>query len=136
MLLVEDESALRKLMTKVLEGEGFQVLGAKDGEQAAAICKSWAEPIDMVVTDLAMPKLNGLQLKEIVADLRPTAKFLLMSGYPEDVVEDPSILPTDTAFLEKPFLPEELIRKIRQVLRSTNGASPGSESAAAADVGT
>lgn len=136
VLLVEDESALRKLMTKVLEGEGFQVLGAKDGEQAAAICKSWAEPIDMVVTDLAMPKLNGLQLKEIVADLRPTAKFLLMSGYPEDVVEDPSILPTDTAFLEKPFLPEELIRKIRQVLRSTNGASPGSESAAAADVGT
>jgi len=129
VLLVEDESALRRLMVKVLEGEGFQVLEAKDGEQAVAICRSWAEPIDMVVTDLAMPKLNGLQLKEIVAVLVPTAKFLVISGYAEDVVEDPTILQKGTAFLEKPFLPEELICKIRQVLKDRDDEPTGFESA-------
>jgi len=136
VLVVEDEGALRKLMTKVLEGAGFQVVEAKDGEQAVEICKSWAEPIDMVVSDLAMPKLNGLQLKEIVAGLRPTVKFLLISGYAEDVVEDPTILRTDTNFLEKPFLPDELILKVRQVLRGKSGEPPGFASALPADVGT
>jgi two-component system cell cycle sensor histidine kinase/response regulator CckA len=127
ILLVEDEAALRKLMTKVLAGEGFQVLEAKDGEQAATICKSWTESIDMVVTDLAMPKLNGLQLKDIVAELRPTAKVLLISGYAGDVADDPTIL-TGTPFLEKPFLPDDLIRKIRQVLKGKEGEPSGSES--------
>jgi len=136
VLVVEDESALRKLMTKVLEVEGFQVVEAKDGEQAVAICKSWAEPIDLVVTDLAMPKLNGLQLKEIVAGLRPAVRFLLISGYAEDVVKDPTILRTDTALLEKPFLPDELVHKIRQILRGKNGELRGFESAPPADVGT
>ena len=109
---------------------------AKDGEQAAEICKSWAEPIDMVVSDLAMPKVTGLQLKEIVAGLRPTVRFLLISGYAEDVVEDPAILRDDTNFLEKPFLPDELILKVRQVLRGKSGEPPGVESTPPADVGT
>ena len=136
VLVVEDEGALRKLMTKVLERAGFQVVEAKDGEQAVETCKSWAEPIDMVVSDLAMPKLNGLQLKEIVAGLRPAVKFLLISGYAEDVVEDPTILRTDTNFLEKPFMPDELILKVRQVLRGKSGEPPGFASALPADVGT
>ena len=136
VLLVEDEGALRKLMTKVLERAGFQVVEAKDGEQAVEICKSCAEPLDMVVSDLAMPKLNGLQLKEIVAGLRPKLKFLLISGYAEDVVEDPTILRTDTNFLEKPFLPDELILKVREILQGKNGEQTGVESAPPADVGT
>ena len=136
VLVVEDDSALRKLMIKVLDGAGFQVVEAKDGEQAVEICKNWAEPIDIVVSDLAMPKLTGLQLKEIVAGLRPTVKFLLMSGYAEDVVEDPSILQTDTNFLEKPFLPDDLILKVRQVLRGKSGEPTGVESERPADVGT
>ena len=122
ILLVEDEAALRRLMTKVLSGEGFQVLEAKDGEHAATICKTWSESIDLVVTDLAMPKLNGLQLKDIVAGLRPAAKVLLISGYSGDVVDDPSILQTGAAFLEKPFLPDDLIRKIHQVLKGKEEA--------------
>lgn len=136
VLVVEDESALRKLMIKVLEGEGFQVVEAKDGEQAAAICKSWAEPIDLVVSDLAMPKMNGLQLKEIVAGLRPTLKFLLISGYAEDVIEGHTLLRADTDFLEKPFLPDDLIRKVRQVLQGKSGEPTRVDSAPSADVGT
>jgi two-component system, cell cycle sensor histidine kinase and response regulator CckA len=136
VLVVEDESALRKLMTKVFERAGFQVVEAKDGEQAVEICKSWAEPLDMVVSDLAMPKLNGLQLKEAVSGLCPAAKFLLISGYAEDVVEDPAILRKDTNFLEKPFLPDELILKVREILRGKNGEPTAVESAPPADVGT
>ncbi len=136
VLVVEDEGALRKLMTKVLERAGFHVVEAKDGEQAVEICKSGAEPLDMVVSDLAMPKLNGLQLKEAVSGLCPKLKFLLISGYAEDVVEDPTILRTDTNFLEKPFLPDELILKVREVLRGKSGEPTGVESAPPADVGT
>ena len=129
VLVVEDESALRKLMTKVLERASFHVVEAKDAEQAVEICKSWTEPLDMVVSDLAMPKLNGLQLKEIVSGLRPKLKFLLISGYAEDVVEDPAILRKDTNFLEKPFLPDELILKVREILRGKSGQPTGVESA-------
>jgi signal transduction histidine kinase/ActR/RegA family two-component response regulator len=136
VLVVEDDSALRKLMMKVLEGAEFQVVEAKDGEQAVEICKSSVERIDIVVSDLAMPKLTGLQLKEIAAGVRPTAKFLLISGYAEDVVEDPAILRADTNFLEKPFLPDELILKVRQILGDKSAAPPAVESAPPADVGT
>ncbi|MGA7931116.1 MAG: ATP-binding protein, partial [Candidatus Sulfotelmatobacter sp.] len=137
VLVVEDDNALRRLMMKVLDGAGFQVVEAKDGEQAVEICKSWAEPIDVVVSDLAMPKLTGLQLKEIVAGLRPTVKFLLISGYAEDVIEDPTILRADTNFLEKPFLPDELLLKVREVLRGKGGELTGGvESERPADVGT
>ncbi|MGB9235326.1 MAG: PAS domain S-box protein [Terriglobales bacterium] len=134
VLIVEDDGALRKLMVKVLEEAAFHVVEAKDGEQAMEICKRWAEPIDIVVSDLAMPKLTGLQLREIVARQHPTVKFLLISGYAEDVVEDPAILHADTNFLEKPFLPAELILKVRQIL-GKSGESPA-ESAPPADVGT
>ena len=134
ILVVEDDSALRKLMVKVLDAAGFQIVEAKDGEQAAEICKSWVEPIDMVVSDLAMPKLTGLKLKEIVAGLHPATKFLLISGFAEDVVEDPSILRADSNFMEKPFLPDELVLKVRQILRG-NGESTGADSARPAGAG-
>jgi CheY-like chemotaxis protein len=136
VLVVEDEGALRKLMTKILERAGFQVVEAKDGEQAVEICKSGAEPLDMVVSDLAMPKLNGLQLKEMVSGLCPAAKFLLISGYAEDVVEDPSLLRTDTNFLEKPFLPDELVLKVREILQGRSSEATGAKATPPADVGT
>ena len=136
VLVVEDDSALRKLMMKVLEGAEFQVVEAKDGEQAVEICKNWAEPIDIVVSDLVMPKLNGLQLKEIVAGLHPSLKFLLISGYAEDVIDDPTILRTDTNFLEKPFLPDELVLKVRQILQARSAEPTRVKSERPADVGT
>jgi PAS domain S-box-containing protein len=121
VLLVEDESALRKLIRQVLARDGFTVLEAKDGEQALSLCERHPQPIDLVVTDLVMPKLNGFQLREKVAGLQPAAKFLLISGYAEDAIENPAVLHGDMGFLEKPFLPDELIHKVRQVLKG-NGA--------------
>jgi len=122
ILLVEDESGLRKLMNKVLETQGYRVLEAKDGEEALSICQDNLAHIDLVVTDYAMPRMTGLQLKEKVLALRPGMKFLLISGYAEGVVEDSLQQGLNSGdFLEKPFLPEELARKVREMLGRANG---------------
>jgi CheY-like chemotaxis protein len=122
VLLVEDESGLRRLMKKVLDRQNYQVLEAKDGEEALSICQDRLAHIDLVVTDYAMPRMTGLQLKERVLALRPNLKFLLISGYAEGVVEDGSQQNLNGGdFLEKPFLPEELARKVREILGRING---------------
>lgn len=130
ILLVEDESGLRKLMTKVLERQNYQVLEAKDGEEALSICQDSLAHIDLVVTDYAMPRMTGLQLKEKIGALNPSMKFLLISGYAEGVVEDnlQQVL-NGGDFLEKPFLPEELARKVREMLSRSNGKQEESSGA-------
>ena len=122
ILFVEDEPGLRKLMSKVLEKQGYRVLEAKDGEEALSICQESLAQIDLVVTDYAMPRMTGLQLKEEILTLRPDMKFLLISGYAEGVVEN-NLKPdlNGEEFLEKPSLPEELARKVREMLRRANG---------------
>ncbi len=122
ILLVEDESGLRRLMSKVLEKQGYRVLEAKDGEEALSICQENLAHIDLVVTDYAMPRMTGLQLKEKIVALKPSMKVLLISGYAEGVVEDnlQQVL-NGGDFLEKPFLPEELARKAREILGRING---------------
>jgi two-component system, cell cycle sensor histidine kinase and response regulator CckA len=122
ILLVEDESGLRKFMSKVLEKQGYRVLETKDGEEALSICQDNLMHIDLVVTDYAMPRMTGLQLKEKVAAFNPSMKFLLISGYAEEVVEDNLQQGLNGGdFLEKPFLPDELARKVREMLSRTNG---------------
>ena len=122
ILLVEDESGLRRLMSRVLEKQGYWVFEAKDGEEALSICRDNRAHIDLVVTDYAMPRMTGVQLKEKVMALQPSMKFLLISGYAEGVVEDnlQQVL-NGGDFLEKPFLPEELARKVREMLSRING---------------
>jgi PAS domain S-box-containing protein len=120
ILLVEDESGLRKLMSKILEKQNYQVLEAKDAEEALSICQDSLAHIDLVVTDYAMPRMTGLQLKEKVVALRPSMEFLLISGYAEGVVEATSHNLNGGDFLEKPFLPEELARKVREMLGRSN----------------
>ena len=112
ILLVEDESGLRKLMKTVLEKQGYRVLEAKDGEEALFIGRDNLAHIDLVVTDYAMPRMTGLQLREKVLALSPGMKFLLISGYAEEVLDNsPQQGLNNGGFLEKPFLPEELARK-------------------------
>ena len=121
ILLVEDESGLRRLMSKVLEKQSYQVLEAKDGEEALSICRDNLAHIDLVVTDYAMPRMTGLQLKDKVVALRPSMKFLLISGYAEGALEgSPQQSLNGGDFLEKPFPPDELARKIREILGRSN----------------
>jgi CheY-like chemotaxis protein len=119
ILLVEDESGLRKLMRTILEAEDYRVLEAKDGEEALSICRDNLGHIDLVVTDFAMPRLTGLQLKEKVLALQPSMKFLLVSGY-ADGVDSVQENFNGGDFLEKPFPPAELARKVREMLSRIN----------------
>lgn len=115
ILLVEDESALRRLMRTKLESQGYKILEAKDGADALSICQQ-ESGIDLMVSDLAMPGMTGLELKDKVAALRPNMKFLLISGYTKDVVGSPQQIMPFGEFLEKPFLPGDLLRRVRELL--------------------
>lgn len=120
ILLVEDESGLRKLMRAALERQGYRVLEAKDGAEALSVCRHELEHVDLVVTDLAMPRMTGLQLKDKVLALRSSMKFLLISGYAEGMAEENPQNSNGGNFLEKPFRPDDLVRRVREILGLTN----------------
>ena len=98
-----------------LEHKGYKVLEAKDGQEAFSTCEGYAGRIDLIVTDLVMPRVTGLQLREKALALCPKTKFLLISGYADDSVKFGE-LTANTDFLEKPFLPDELAAKVRELL--------------------
>ncbi len=116
ILLVEDESGLRRLMRLTLERHGYRVLEAKDGAEGLSVYRQNLEHIDLVVTDLAMPRMTGLQLKEKLVALRSSIKVLLISGFADDVLNNREQIANAGDFLEKPFQPNELARKVREML--------------------
>ena len=116
ILLVEDEEAVRNLLRDILRRYGYTVLEAENGPRAIAICKSHEGPIDLVVTDMVMPQMSGWEVADAVSTLRPKARLIYMSGYIEHVVVEQRILESGVAFLGKPFTPEALGRKVREVL--------------------
>jgi hypothetical protein len=116
ILVVEDEAALRELICHFLKGQGYTILSARDGAEAIEVCEHHRGKIHLVVTDLIMPRVNGLQLKERAAGLRPDTKFLFISGYMGEAQDKPDQFFQGSAFLEKPFPPSDLARKVREVL--------------------
>ena len=122
ILVVEDETALRRLIRLSLERRGYKVLAAKDGAEAIEICQQNPSRIDLVLSDIMMPHVNGLQLREKAATLCPDAKFLFMSGYSEEIVDPENLLAHGCAFLEKPFLINELTQKVRELLKGRAAA--------------
>jgi DNA-binding response OmpR family regulator len=116
ILVAEDDSALRRLIRITLELTGYKVLEAKDGQDALSICEGYDGPIGLIVTDLVMPRVTGLQLKEKAVALRPETKFLVISGYANDSVNKLGELATNADFLEKPFLPDELVARVQKLL--------------------
>jgi CheY-like chemotaxis protein len=107
-------------MRGALEREGYTIVEAKDGAEALSICEQ-NPAIGLIVSDLAMPQMTGLELRERVAVMRPNMKFLLISGYVKDVVVSPEQVAKFAEFLEKPFRPNELTQKVRELLTRTNG---------------
>ncbi len=120
VLVVEDEPALRRLISVSLEKRGYTVLAAEDGTEAIRILENNPGEIDLVVSDIMMPKLNGLELRKKATLLRPDMRFLFISGYAEDTIGRTAHLPQDAGYLEKPFLPIELARKVRALLNETD----------------
>ena len=119
LLVVEDEPALRKLTSVTLERLGYTVLAAEDGTEAIRIVESNPGEIDLVISDIMMPKLNGLELRKKAILLRPEMRFLFISGYAEDTIGRTAHLPRNVGYLEKPFLPIELARKVRALLNES-----------------
>jgi signal transduction histidine kinase len=116
ILLVEDELAVRELARDVLSAHGYTVLEAQNGREALRISERHSGPIHLMLTDVVMPEMSGQELASRLAALRPTMPVVYMSGYTDAAVVHHGVLDPGTIFLQKPFTPDALARKIRQVL--------------------
>ena len=116
ILLVEDEENIREPAQEVLESRGYTVLSASDAAEALKISRDWTGALDLLVTDVVMPGMNGSQLADELCHERPSVKVLYISGYPEDAIARHGVLEPDRSFLQKPFPPGVLLRKVREVL--------------------
>ncbi len=116
ILLVEDTYIVRSLVTKMLESYGYTVVAAASGAHALEIAEGARHSIDMLMTDVVMPRMNGRELAHRLLATRPGLRVLFTSGYPSDTVLRDEIAEARTAFIEKPYLPDDLARKVRDVL--------------------
>ena len=116
ILLVEDVDALRAATRELLQRRGYTVLEAEDGERATQVAEEYAGTIDLLLTDVSLPKIQGPALANSLMRRRSGMKVLYMSGYTDNAVVHSEVRKRDTAFLQKPFTAEELARKLRQLL--------------------
>jgi PAS domain S-box-containing protein len=116
ILLAEDDDALRNLALRVLRGQGYTVLEARNGREALGLCASHRGSIDLILSDIIMPEIGGRALAEGIAATRPRTRVLFMSGYTNDDVLRRALIDQRTAFLQKPFTPVTLAKRVREVL--------------------
>jgi CheY-like chemotaxis protein len=119
LLLVEDEEALLHLTRETLVQLGYTVLGARHGAEALVVASEHEGPISLLLTDVIMPQLNGRELAERLVATRPGLRTLYMSGYTAGAIEQHGVLEAGIFFLQKPFTPAQLGRKVREVLDAT-----------------
>jgi CheY-like chemotaxis protein len=117
-LVVEDDESLRRLTAALLESTGYRVLEADNGETAINLVWDSAESIDLLLTDVLMPVMNGVELSTELRELRPGLKVLLMSGYAGELVALHRGNGPEIALIDKPFTRHGLLSKIRSVLDS------------------
>ena len=119
ILLVDDEEGVRKLVCAVLRSNGYDILEAATGAAALGVYEKNAHKIDMVLTDVVMPQMTGLELGKTLAERAPALKILYMSGYRDNA---PAAGEIPRAFLHKPFTPDALLAKVREVLDAEKAA--------------
>jgi PAS domain S-box-containing protein len=125
ILVVEDYAEVRALALSGLAGLGYAVHGASSGKEALAFCREFAGPIHLVVTDVVMTDMNGREVANQISQVRPDARILFMSGYTAEVIAHHGVLDAGMEYLQKPFTPECLAQKVREVLGSGTGTSHG-----------
>ena len=101
---------------EILQSNGYSVLDASNGKEALTLSRLHDGVIDLMLTDVVMPKLGGRELAESLSGTRPEMRVLYMSGYTDDAIVHHGVLDGRAAFLQKPFTPDDLARKIREVL--------------------
>jgi two-component system, cell cycle sensor histidine kinase and response regulator CckA len=124
VLLVEDEDGVRELLWKILTEHGHTVLEARHGRDALTVAGEYAHPIDLMVTDVVMPEMGAGELAEQLQAQRPELKVLFISGYTNDEIVRRGIKQKEAAFIQKPFTPEDLMRKVREVLSNPSLQTP------------
>jgi len=116
ILIVEDEAAVRRMAARALAAQGYAILEAENGAEALEVLARGGNPIDLVLTDVVMPLVNGRELGERLSVERPGLRVLFMSGYTDDDIVRRGLLRPGSPFLQKPFMPGDLSRKVREVL--------------------
>jgi PAS domain S-box-containing protein len=125
ILLVEDDDDVRQLSHEILAGFGYTVLDAPNGGEALRVGETHAEPIHLLVTDVIMPGMNGRDLAEMFQALHPETRVIFASGYTDDAIVRHGVLEPGVDFVQKPFAPDALGRKVREVLDRPRGTRIG-----------
>jgi CheY-like chemotaxis protein len=116
VLLVDDDTAVRRLMHKFLEREGYQLLEAGDGQEAELVAKLYPESIHVLVSDVMMPGMSGLELAARLKPMRPDIKTLFVSGYQHDILELHGLSIEEVNLLPKPFAAADLRRRVQMLM--------------------
>jgi PAS domain S-box-containing protein len=123
LLIVEDQAEVRRLTEKVLKARGYTVLVAENGPEALRMAEQHAGPIDLLLTDVVMPQMSGREVGMLLGAVRPKLKVLYLSGYADESIVHRGVLEPGLAFLQKPFSPESLARKVREMLDAPPAAA-------------
>ena len=119
ILVAEDEDGVRSLTREVLEKCGYTVLEAANGEEALKVAEQHKGPLDLLLSDVVMPRMGGPELAQALLAKRPSVKVLYMSGYTDHPMVRRGVVNAGVAFLQKPFTPTVLVSRIREVLEAT-----------------
>jgi signal transduction histidine kinase len=133
VLVVEDEPNMREIAARALQAEGYRVYQASNGKEALAMLATYDGAIQLVVSDIAMPVVNGRSLRNQLSDQQAGLPVLLISGYSRDDLRRRGLVDDDDQFLQKPFAPMDLARKVREVLDRAEGGKPGHPGTSDAD---
>jgi CheY-like chemotaxis protein len=122
VLVVEDQPIVRSLIRRILAGVGYEVFSAADGREALEIARQHDGPIDLLLTDVIMPAMTGLELAERFSQVRPAVRTLFMSGYTDGTFGDDDTRMAEIDFLQKPFSADQLLERVQRALREPSPA--------------
>jgi two-component system, cell cycle sensor histidine kinase and response regulator CckA len=116
ILVVDDEPAVRKLVTEAFAAPEFRIYTAKDGVEALRLIDDSSAAIDILLVDVVMPRLNGPELVRVILSYHPEIKIIFMSGYPNDILDQYGIVASRIRYIKKPFIPDILVQAVREEL--------------------
>ena len=120
IFVVEDDQAVRNLVVLALKKYGYNPIVAANGEEALRKAETLKTAVDLLLTDVIMPKIGGSKLSELLTQKLPGLKVLYMSGYTDRAIVDQGVLQKGIEFIQKPFAPDSLVRKVRHVLDASD----------------